>query len=81
MGGKQIDNYELYRNLFSNQIFKPTDESYNKKDGLLNEKQIKFQSDRNGFLFSDGKIELEKNYLSDFCVSNLFFYLIKNSML
>ena len=59
------DNYELYRNLFSNQIFKPTDESYNKKDGLLNEKQIKFQSDRNGFLFSDGKIELEKNYLSD----------------
>ena len=58
------DNYELYRNLFSNQIFKPTDESYD-KNGLLNEKQIKFQSDENGFLFSDGKTDLEKNYLSD----------------
>ena len=58
------DNYELYRNLFSNQIFKPTDESYD-KNGLLNEKQIKFQSDKNGFLFSDGKTDLEKNYLSD----------------
>lgn len=58
------DNYELHRNLFSNQIFKPTKESYD-ENGVLNEKQIKFQSDENGFLFSDGKIELEKNYLSD----------------
>ena len=58
------DTYELYRNLFSIQIFKPTEDSYN-ENGSLNENKIEIQSDENGFLFLDGKTELEKNNLSD----------------